>query len=126
VARLAEKHGIRWIRRTLPSAMRLPLITSWTQDLLRRHNCRAADRFLGFRETGRLDTAVLAAAIRALPPGITEFMCHPGYCRDGLQAARTRLKESRRRELETLCSPELRDALRESGVILRSYATVSS
>jgi predicted glycoside hydrolase/deacetylase ChbG (UPF0249 family) len=126
VARLAERYAIPWVRRTLPSEMRIPLFSRWTNHVLRRHHCRTADRFLGFRETGRLDAAMLAAIIRELPEGITEFMCHPGYCRDELQAADTRLKESRQRELEALCSPDVKSAIRESGVIMRSYATVSS
>ena len=50
--------------------------------------------------------AELAQLIRDLPEGTTEFMCHPGFCTAELRAARTRLKESRRRELDALTSPK--------------------
>ena len=59
--------------------------------------------------------------IRSLPEGSTEFMCHPGFCTDELRGARTRLKESRERELRALTSPEVRAALEESGVELMNY-----
>jgi predicted glycoside hydrolase/deacetylase ChbG (UPF0249 family) len=48
-------------------------------------------------------------------------MCHPGICTTELRAARTRLKESREEELRALTAPEVRDALRESGVELTNY-----
>ncbi len=64
--------------------------------------------------------------IRELPDGVTEFMCHPGYCGDDLRGARTRLKESRERELEALVAPEVRAALAESGVELVNYDKLES
>ncbi|MGA3203906.1 MAG: hypothetical protein ABSF12_15575 [Bryobacteraceae bacterium] len=48
-------------------------------------------------------------------------MCHPGILTAELRAAQTRLKESRQEELRALTSPEVRDALRESGVELVTY-----
>jgi predicted glycoside hydrolase/deacetylase ChbG (UPF0249 family) len=124
VARLARKYGIRWVRRTLPMQWRLPGYTAWSERLLAQHGCRTADRFLGFRETGTLDALGLAAAIRRLPPGTTEFMCHPGFCRDELGAARTRLKDSRERELAALVSPAVRAAVEESRIRLVTYASL--
>ena len=59
--------------------------------------------------------------IRALPEGVTEFMCHPGRCGDDLRSARTRLKESREEELRALIAPEVRAALAQAGVKLVSY-----
>src|SRR5437016_2908103 len=52
---------------------------------------------------------------------LTEFMCHPGFCTNELQGARTRLKESRRQELDALTSAEVRKAIEESSVKLVSY-----
>jgi predicted glycoside hydrolase/deacetylase ChbG (UPF0249 family) len=63
----------------------------------------------------------LAQVIRNLPEGSTEFMCHPGLCTEELRSARTRLKDSRRRELDALTSKEVRAALEESGVKLARY-----
>ena len=64
---------------------------------------------------------MLAALIRALPEGITEFMCHPGRCTDELRASATRLKDSRETELEALMASEVREALASTGVELRRY-----
>ncbi len=90
-------------------------------SVLARHECRTTDHFAGFQLTGRFDARQLAALIRALPHGVTEFMCHPGRCGDELRHARTRLKESREFELEALTSPEVREALRNSGVRLGNF-----
>jgi predicted glycoside hydrolase/deacetylase ChbG (UPF0249 family) len=72
--------------------------------------------------TGRFGAAELVALIGALPPGSTEFMCHPGRCREPLRHARTRLKESRERELEALLSSQAREAMARHGVELVNYA----
>jgi predicted glycoside hydrolase/deacetylase ChbG (UPF0249 family) len=110
VARIAEEFHIPWVRRRFGPFRLLPT-----------HGCRTTDHFTGFRLTGRYDAAGLAQVIRRLPEGSTEFMCHPGFCTGELRAARTRLKESRRRELDALTSPEVRAALEESGVKLARY-----
>jgi predicted glycoside hydrolase/deacetylase ChbG (UPF0249 family) len=92
--------------------------------VLARHGCRTTDHFAGFQITGRFRAPELAQLIRELPEGVTEFMCHPGYCGDDLRRARTRLKESRERELEALMAPEVRAALVEAGVELVNYRTL--
>ncbi|MCS7314730.1 MAG: ChbG/HpnK family deacetylase [Bryobacterales bacterium] len=129
--RLAEEHGIRWIRRPfdwrwkgepmLPLRNRLArawlgLLRSSFDRRLARSHCRSTDRFTGLGLTGRLDADVLVRLIRALPEGTTELMCHPGRCGAELRAAKTRLKESRARELQALTAPEVFAALHDSGV----------
>ena len=104
VTRIAREFNIPWVRRRL---------------LLPTYGCRTTDHFAGFRMN--VDSASLSNLIRHLPEGTTEFMCHPGLCTAELRAARTRLKESRRRELDALTSPEVRAALEESGVKLARY-----
>jgi predicted glycoside hydrolase/deacetylase ChbG (UPF0249 family) len=89
--------------------------------VLERHGCRTTDHFAGFQMTGRFRAAELAALIRALPEGITELMCHPGFCREELRRAPTRLKESREEELRALTAPEARQELEKAGVRLASY-----
>jgi predicted glycoside hydrolase/deacetylase ChbG (UPF0249 family) len=135
VVRIAEETGIRWVRRPFdfplhaggtPVKARLAhrafgLMRPAFSGVLRRRGCRVTDHFAGFRVTGRFDAGELARLIHALPPGSTEFMCHPGFCTDELRAARTRLKESRRQELDALTSPEVRRALEEAGVRLASF-----
>lgn len=135
VARLSEEFRIPWVRRPFDFPIEAGGVP-WTRravsrglGVLRRrfsrvlaaHNCRTTDHFAGFRITGQYDAAELAALVRNLPEGSTEFMCHPGYCTEELRSMRTRLKESRVRELEALTSSEVRDAVRSAGVVLASY-----
>jgi predicted glycoside hydrolase/deacetylase ChbG (UPF0249 family) len=115
VARLAEEFKIPWVRRPLANPL---------QGVLTRHGCRTTDHFAGFAITGRYDAARLAKLIRRLPEGLTEFMCHPGFCTAELERAHTRLKASRRRELDALTSAEVRAALEESNVVLTRYAAL--
>jgi predicted glycoside hydrolase/deacetylase ChbG (UPF0249 family) len=110
VIRIAEECRIPWVRRRFGPVRFLPT-----------RRCRTTDHFTGFRLTGRYDAATLVRVIRGLPEGSTEFMCHPGLCTEELRAARTRLKESRQRELDALISPEVRAAVDESGVKLARY-----
>ncbi|HEX5230104.1 MAG TPA: ChbG/HpnK family deacetylase [Bryobacteraceae bacterium] len=138
VARIASEFGIPWVRRPFDLPLHaggvpwsrkmvsksLGFARSQFHRVLSRHGCRTTDYFAGFQLTGHYDASELARLIRALPEGSTEFMCHPGFCTAELQASRTRLKESRRRELDALTSPEVRAAVEESGVKLARYAEI--
>ncbi len=115
VGSLSEKFKIPWVRRPL---------TSLLQGVLARHGCRTTDHFAGFAITGRYDAPRLAKLIHRLPDGLTEFMCHPGFCTAELERAPTRLKASRRQELDALTSPEVRAAIEESNVVLTRYAAL--
>jgi chitin disaccharide deacetylase len=135
VARLADEFKIPWIRRPLdlprhaegvPWQTRLVsrsfgFIRRRFHRVLASRGCCTTDYFAGFQMTGRYDGPELAALIHSLPEGATEFMCHPGFCTAELRSARTRLKESRRRELDALTSVEARAALEESNVQLARY-----
>lgn len=135
VARLSREFGVPWVRRPfdfplhadgVPFATRaasaaFSLMRGRFRRVLSKRGCLLTGHFAGFRMTGRFDAAELARLIRRLPEGSTEFMCHPGFCTDELRGARTRLKESRRRELDALVSAEVRAALEESGVRLVDY-----
>ena len=135
VARISEEFKIPWVRRPFDFPLE-PGGVSWKkravsrtfgvvrgrfERVLTRHGCRSTDHFAGFQITGKFNAADVAALIRSLPEGSTEFMCHPGICTAELRAAHTRLKESRQEELRALTAPEVRDALRESGVELVTY-----
>ena len=111
--------GISWRKRAVSRAF--GVVRGRFERVLARHGCRSTDHFAGFQITGKFDASDVAALIRSLPEGSTEFMCHPGLCTDELRAARTRLKESREEELRALTSPEVRAALEESGVKLVNY-----
>ena len=137
VARIAAEFKIPWIRRPFD----LPLHAAgvpWKTRLISRgfgfvrrrfhavlahHGCSTTDHFAGFQMTGRYDSTELVGLIGSLPDGLTEFMCHPGFCTAELRAAPTRLKDSRRRELDALTSPEVRTALERSQVKLACYRT---
>jgi predicted glycoside hydrolase/deacetylase ChbG (UPF0249 family) len=131
VARISEEFHIPWVRRPFDFPLQ-PGGVGFTNKLMRlmngrfrvqleRHHCRSTDWFAGFRLTGRYRADDLANVIRALPDGVTEFMCHPGHCGDDLRSARTRLKESREEELRALTAPEVRQALAETGVTLANF-----
>ncbi len=135
VARISKEFGIRWVRRpfdypmtgtSAPRAIRamtsaMTLVRARSLRILNASGCRMTDHFAGFQLTGRLRTAELLEAIRQLPEGLTEFMCHPGFCRDELRTAPTRLKQSREEELKALTAPEVRAALTARGVQLVDY-----
>jgi predicted glycoside hydrolase/deacetylase ChbG (UPF0249 family) len=131
VAKISEEFRIPWVRRPFDFPLQ-PGGPGWTnramhtmsgrfRTALGRHGCRSTDWFAGFRITGRYRAGDLAALIRSLPDGVTEFMCHPGRCGEELRAARTRLKDSREEELRALTSAEVRAALQQSGVQLVSF-----
>ena len=119
VAQIANDFSIPWVRRLIPAPV--PFLQSMGQAMLTRRGCRTTDYFEGFEITGRYDVKDLAALIRRLPEGVTEFMCHPGFCGPELQASPTRLKASRQMELDALTSDEVRRAIEESSVTVVSY-----
>ena len=127
VARISGEFRIPWVRRPFDFGATglvgrfLRVSGGRFRTVLARHDCRMTDHFVGFRMTGRFGTPELVALIRRLPPGTTEFMCHPGRCGAELRAARTRLKQSRETELRALTAPDTRRALDEAGVQLVNY-----
>jgi predicted glycoside hydrolase/deacetylase ChbG (UPF0249 family) len=138
VARIASEFAIPWVRRPfdLPVTANVPwiqraagrgltLVRRRFERVLAKHGCRSTDHFAGFQLTGRFRTPELVRLIRGLPEGVTEFMCHPGYCGADLLNAPTRLKESRERELEALIAPETRLAIEECGVELVDYRALT-
>lgn len=60
------------------------------------------DGSLGVLATGSLDEASLRRILEAMPDGVWELVCHPGYVDADLRASGTRLVESREREREAL------------------------
>jgi predicted glycoside hydrolase/deacetylase ChbG (UPF0249 family) len=140
VARISRDFAIPWVRRPFDFPLR-PGRVPWTKRtvsgaftgvrghfhrVLTRYGCRTTDHFAGFQITGRFGPHELVELIHALPEGTTEFMCHPGRCGAELQAASTRLKQSREVELQALTAPEVRAALRAAGVDLVNYRELSA
>jgi len=139
VARIGEEFDVRWVRQPFDfggSSGAAPLkrrLTARAMSAMRgrfrgalaRHGRRSTDHFTGFQLTGIFQARDLADLLRQLPEGSTELMCHPGYCREPLRGARTRLKESREQELAALVSAEVREAVERGGIEIARYADLS-
>lgn len=54
-----------------------------------------------------------------VPPGFTEFSCHPGYATDDYQAV---YLAERQEEIKTLTDPRIRKSIQELGIKLISYS----
>jgi predicted glycoside hydrolase/deacetylase ChbG (UPF0249 family) len=79
------------------------------------------DGTFGIVVTGALTLELFEAIIGCIPEGTWELCCHPGYNDADLGRVKTRLRESRLRELETLTSDAAREALDRHGVELITY-----
>ncbi len=142
VLRAAKECGVRAVRN--PFGPRLPLRSSqllarpslWTRfaevRILRsfagkfraavdREGFATTDGTLGIEVTGVLDETLFRAIAKSIPTGTWEFVCHPGYNDADLQAAHTRLRESRETELRVLTLPGAGGLLAQEGVQLISY-----
>lgn len=69
---------------------------------------------------GPITVEGLTGILTALPPGVTELACHPGYG-DGLETA---YSEERAQELAVLCDSRVRACLRDEGVNLITFEDV--
>ncbi len=135
VARLSQEYSIPWVRRPFDFPLSGGPAPFWRRvvaqslgslrpkfhHVLNRRGCRITDHFAGFALTGDFGAQDLVRVIRNLPEGVTEFMCHPGFCRDELRSAQTRLKESREKELQALSDASVRAALAAENVRLARY-----
>ena len=91
------------------------------RDAVDREGFVAPDGTLGIEVTGALDETLFRAIARSIPEGTWEFVCHPGYNDADLQAATTRLRDSREIELRVLTMPSGRELLLREGIELISY-----
>ncbi len=78
------------------------------------------DALLGVAHTGRIDYEFFRALIGSGIQGTIELMTHPGFS-DGLDLSKTRLTGQRERELEVLCSEEIKELLSCADVELTHY-----
>jgi predicted glycoside hydrolase/deacetylase ChbG (UPF0249 family) len=63
----------------------------------------------------------LIALVSSIPPGVTELGCHPA---DGVDLVHSMYRDQRPVELAALCDPRVRQAIRDAGVQLRSFANL--
>lgn len=126
VIKLAQEFDVPYVRLPLDHTTRFAGVACQLADryyrrFARGSNVQMTDHFLGFRLTGSLTEETFAAALHNLQEGTTEFMCHPGFPGVELKAARTRLKESRARELEALISPRIRALMDAESIHLATF-----
>jgi chitin disaccharide deacetylase len=89
---------------------------------LKEEGMLSTDGTVGIAATGMLDQQILLKILKALPEGTWELVCHPGYSDADLQAAGTRLTQSREVELAALISVETREIITRQKIELISYA----
>lgn len=132
VARVARDFDIPWVRRPFDfgidgkTKLTKQMVSLGMQIMRPRFasalsGLRTTDHFAGFQITGTLNDNSLAETLKKLPPGLTEFMCHPGRLGPELRNAATRLKESREIELAALLSPRTRQVIEQRGIQLMNY-----
>jgi len=153
IARAARRHDIRWIRRPfenfLPRSARekthgiknmpwlplsakrlliasLNLLAPSFEQQMKAAGMTTPDYFTGILLTGRLTREAFAEILAALPPGVTEVMCHPGYCDAELLGSSTRLREERELERETVSDGAWLAEARERGIALTSFREMAS
>jgi predicted glycoside hydrolase/deacetylase ChbG (UPF0249 family) len=68
-----------------------------------------------------IGTDSLIRILKALPPGVSELCCHPGFA-GGLETSYTREREQ---EVQTLCDPRVIEAANDLGLKLCSFEGVS-
>jgi len=147
VLRAARECGVRAVRN--PFGPRFPLRSRellakprlWTRyvevrilrrfagsfhEAVQREGFAAPDGTLGIEVTGTLDEKLFQAIAGSIPEGTWEFVCHPGYNDAELQAAHTRLRESREIELRVLTLPAARELLSGEGIELISYRDLAN
>lgn len=96
------------------------------QRAVHEENMLTTDGTVGIVATGKLDASMLLSTLETLPEGTWELVCHPGYSDADLQAAGTRLVQSRQVELQALTSPEVRNLITRRGIELISYSDLYS
>lgn len=90
-------------------------------DRVRMLGMVTPDGSFGVISTGTLDLNLFRAIVGSIPDGTWELVCHPGYNDAELGLVRTRLRESRARELAILTSPAARSILEQHDIQLISY-----
>ena len=74
----------------------------------------------GIAHTGQINKDFFLALARSGLVGTFELMTHPGFA-DGLDQNKTRLLDQRLKELETLCSREVKNILENANIQLTHY-----
>lgn len=122
--RMPTVREIRERPRLLRRFGQVPLLRSFARrfrQLVEREGLTTTDGCIGVYAPTFGSFAQLDQAVRDLPNGTWELVCHPGYVTPELRAVNTRLRESREIELQMLTSPTFREMLNAHGVELCSF-----
>jgi len=133
--RAAQNCGIRAIRNPFE-----PLVFASVRHWKRQFQLRLLNRFragfraalanagvvtpdgcIGIAATGGVTLDTFERLIAGLPEGTWEFVSHPGHNDSDLDKVKTRLRDSREKELAILTTPSVKDLLRREGIDLISY-----
>lgn len=109
-----------WLRSV--GVMAFQMFASAFRRAINEEGMVSTDGTVGIAVTGLLDQQKLLRILEALPEGTWELVCHPGYSDADLQAAGTRLTQSREIELSALTSADTKKALARHQIELISYA----
>ena len=104
------------------AVMAFQMFASEFRRALKEEGMLSTDGTVGIAATGMLNQQVLLKILKSLPEGTWELVCHPGYSDAELQAAGTRLTQSREVELAALISEETRETIARQKIELISYA----
>lgn len=135
ILRAAKKCGVRAIRNPFE-----PLVFASLRHWKRRFQLRVMQQYrgafrsaleqaemvtpdgcIGIAVTGGLTAEIFEMLIENLPEGTWEFVSHPGYNDSELDKIKTRLRESRDKELSILTLDKMKDVLRRQDIKLISY-----
>jgi predicted glycoside hydrolase/deacetylase ChbG (UPF0249 family) len=84
------------------------------------------DGTIGISATGRLDDTTLHSILNAMPNGLWELVCHPGYNDRDLDAVTTRLRVTREIERNALLSAFAANSLHPNHAELIHYGSLGT
>jgi predicted glycoside hydrolase/deacetylase ChbG (UPF0249 family) len=91
------------------------------REALAKAGVLTPDGCIGIAATGGLTLETFQRLLENLPEGTWEFVSHPGYNDGDLEKVKTRLRDSRQKELAILTNPAVKELLRSEGIELISY-----
>ena len=91
---------------------------------IRDRHVLTTDGTIGISATGRLDRPMLDAILAAMPEGLWELVCHPGYNDRDLDAVTTRLRVTREIERNALLDALTTDSMHPNHPELIHYGSL--